>query len=135
MEKYLPLSTAQYLYRSIIELHFRFFCSVLGVCSTAGLDKLQKLQNCATRIASNSSYDASSQPLLEKLVWQTIGELIDMETTTMVYMSINNEAPSYLTRLFERLSQNTIRELRNTKTDLKLPLLKISSGQTCTLTE
>ena len=47
-----------------------------------------------------------------------------METATMVYRSINNEAPDYLSTLFERLSQNTIKELRNTKTDLKLPLLK-----------
>ena len=46
----------------------------------------------------------------------------------MVYKSINNEAPNYLMSLFERLSQNTARELRNTKTDLKLPLLKTSSG-------
>ena len=49
----------------------------------------------------------------------------------MVYLSMNNEAPSYFTSLFERSSQNTVRELRNTKTDLKLPLLKTSSGQKC----
>ena len=49
----------------------------------------------------------------------------------MVYRSINNEAPDYLSTLFERLSQNTIKELRNTKTYLKLPLLKASYGQKC----
>ena len=49
----------------------------------------------------------------------------------MVYRSINNDAPTYLSSLFEMLSENTIRELRNTKTDLKLPLLKTSSGQKC----
>ena len=49
----------------------------------------------------------------------------------MVHKSINNEAPNYLTSLFERLPQNTIRELRNTNTDLKLPLLKTSSGRKC----
>ena len=64
-----------------------------------------------------------------KLGWQTIRAFIDMETAMMVYRSINNEAHNYLTNLFERLSQNTIRELRNTKTDHKLSLLKISSGQ------
>ena len=119
------------MYRSIIEPHFRFCCSVWGVCRGTALNKLQKLQNRATRIASKSPYDARSQSLLEKLGWQTIRELIDIETATMVYRSINNEAPNYLTSLFERLSQNTIRELRNTKTDLKLPLLKTSSGQKC----
>ena len=52
-----------------------------------------------------------------------------METARMVYRSIKNDAPNYLTSLFERLSPNTVRELGNTKTDLKLPLLKTSSGQ------
>ena len=49
----------------------------------------------------------------------------------MVYRSMNNEAPSYLTSLFERLSQSTVMELRNTKTDLKLLLLNTSRGQKC----
>ena len=39
-----------------------------------------------------------------------------------------NEAPNYLTSLFESLFQSTVRELRNTKTDLKMLLLKTSSG-------
>ena len=47
----------------------------------------------------------------------------------MAYRSMNNEAPSYLTSLFERLSQNNVRELRNTEIDFKLLLLKTFSGQ------
>ena len=66
---------------------------------------------------------------MEKLGWQPTRELISIETAMMVYLSINSEAPSYLTSLFERLSQNTVSELRTTKTDLKLPLLKTSSRQ------
>ena len=45
----------------------------------------------------------------------------------MVYRSCN-EAPNYIASLFERLSQNTVRELLNSKTDLKLPLPETSSG-------
>ena len=66
-----------------------------------------------------------------KLGWQTIRELIDMETAMVECQSINNEAPNYLTSLFESLSQNTVRELQNTKTDHKLPLLKIPTGKRC----
>ena len=130
-KKYLPLTTVQSMYRSIIEPHLRFCCSVWAVCNGTALNKLQKLQNRAARIATDSPYDAPSLPLLEKLGWQTIRELIDIETAMMVYRSINNEAPNYITGLFERLSQNTIRELHNTKTELKMPLLKTSSGQKC----
>ena len=130
-KRHLPLTTVQSMYRSIAEPHFRFFCSVWGVCSATALDKLQKLQNHAARIATNSPYDAPSQPLLEKLGWQPIKELINIKTVMMVYRSMNNEAPSYLTNLLEGSSQNTVRELRTTKTDHKLPLLKTSRGQKC----
>ena len=75
-------------------------------------------------MAASSPYGA---PSLEKLG----RELIDMETATMVYRSINNGAPDYFSTLFERFSQNTIKELRNTKTDFKVPLLKTSNGQKC----
>ena len=50
-----------------------------------------------------------------------------MKTVTMVYQSINYEAPNYFSSLFEKLSQTTIEEVRSTKNDLKLSLLKISS--------
>ena len=119
------------MYRSIIEPHFRFCCSGWGVCSAIAMNKEQKLQNRVARIATNSPCDAPSQPLLEKLGWQCIKEFITTETAMMVYRSINNEVPSYLTSLFERLSQNTVRELRNTKTDLKLLLSKTSRGNKC----
>ena len=36
----------------------------------------------------------SSSPLLSKLEWPTIDEIIKGETTNMVYKSINNLAPN-----------------------------------------
>ena len=83
-KRYVPRTTVQSMYDSIIEPHFRFCCSVWGVCSATALNKLQRLQNRAARIATSSPYDAPSQPVLEKLGWQTIRELIDTETATMV---------------------------------------------------
>ena len=49
----------------------------------------------------------------------------------MLYLSINNEVPTYLSSTFEKLSQNAIRMIRNTRNYLKLPLLKASSVQKC----
>ena len=48
------------------------------------MNQLQKLQNRAARIITNSSFDASSRPLIAKLDWQTIEELISNESKTMV---------------------------------------------------
>ena len=91
------------------------------------MNKLRKLENRAARIATKTIYDVPFQPILEKLGWQTIRELSNRESATMVYQSINNEAPKFLSSLFDRLSQNAIRELPNTETYSKLPLLEISN--------
>ena len=42
------------LYNSIIEPHFSYCCSVWGSCGASKLDMLQKLQNKAARIVTNS---------------------------------------------------------------------------------
>ena len=45
------------------------------------------------------------------------------------YKALHNEALKYLKELFHRLSDIQNRELRNSKTDLHIPLLRSSSGQ------
>ena len=49
----------------------------------------------------------------------------------MVYKSVNNQAPIYLTEMFVRLPDACKRELRNTKTDLVVPRRKSAFGQKC----
>ena len=44
------------LYRSIKEPHFRYCCSVWGSCGASKLDVLQKLQNKAARMVTNSPF-------------------------------------------------------------------------------
>ena len=58
---------------------------------------------------------------IEKLGWKTIDELIDIESKTMVFKSLNELAPPYLRILFRKNSQSTSYRLRNTSTDLSLP--------------
>ena len=61
---------------------------------------------------------------------QTAASFLDRrETVKIVYMALNNEASKYLKELFHRLSDIPNRELRNSKTDLHVPLLRTSSGQ------
>ena len=128
-KRYLPLKTVQMLYRSLIEPYFRYCCPIWGSASSANLKRLQKLQNRAASIVTDSPYDAHSEPLIKKLVWLTIKQLIDTETVKIVYKALHNEAPKYLKELFHRLSDFQNRELRNTETDLHIPLLRTSLGQ------
>ena len=81
------------------------------------------------RIVTNSPYNASALPLIGCLGLLTIKELIDFETSKMVYKSLNVLAPDYLRDIFQKISEATNRQLRNSNTDLRLPLLRTSTGQ------
>ena len=130
-KSFLPLASLKALYKGIVEPHFRYCCSVWGCAGSTDINQLQKLQNRAARIITNSSFDASSRPLIAKLGWQTIEELIRNESKTMVFKSLNDLAPQYLCNLFTKNSACSSRNLRNTETDLRLPKKRSANGQKC----
>ena len=130
-KKFLPGVTLENLYTGIVEPHFRYCCSVWGCCGSSEIKQLQKLQNRAARIVTNSSFDSPSRPLIERLGWKTIEQLISNESKTMVFKSLNDLAPQYLSSLLKRNSQCSTRCLRNTETDLRLPKKTSANGQKC----
>ena len=114
----LPEETLNTLYTGIIEPHFRYCCLVWGCSGVTEINQLQKLQNRAARTVTGSSFDTPCQPLIKKLGWKTIDQLITSETYIMVYKSLHELAPQYMCNLFTRASQLASRCLRNTLTDL-----------------
>ena len=90
---------------------------------------LQKLQNRAARIVTNSSYDAPATNLIKELKWPTVHDMIKQETSTIVFKSINGLAPTYLSTLFIRNSTGETVNLRNSETDLLAPRMKTTNGQ------
>ena len=111
------------------EPYFRYCCSVWGACGLIEKNRLQKFQNRAAKIVSNSKFDAPSRPLIERLGWKTIDKLIAEESNTKVYKSLNDLAPQYLGCLFTRNSAGEARTLRNTSTDLRIPKKTSLIGQ------
>ena len=128
---FLPRETIIKLYAGIVEPHFRYCCSVWGCCGATEKRHLQKLQNRAARILTNSSFDAPGIPLVRMLGWKTIEELIDHESKMMIFKSLHRLAPQYMGDLFTRNSQSNSHILRNTATDLRLPKKRSSNGQKC----
>ena len=128
-KKFLPSGDLQKMYRGIVEPHFSYCCSVWGCCSETKLNSLQKIQNRAARITTNSPYDASAAPLLQNLGWPSIKDLIRKETATLTYKALNSLAPQYLGELFSKCSEGSERILRSTETNLQIPLLRTSTGQ------
>ena len=120
---------AQAIRFCIVEPLFRYCCSVWGCAGSTELNKLQKLQNVAARIITNSSFDTPSRPLIDQLGWKTIEQLIASEFKTMVFKSLYELAPQYLCDLFTRNSKCSSYVLRNSETHLRLPMKKSSNGQ------
>ena len=76
-----------------------------------------------------ASYDAPSELLRRDLDWLSVKEMIVKETSTMMYKSLNDLAPKYLSDLFVRLSNFHILEQRKTKSNLAVPLMRTVNGQ------
>ena len=125
-ENFVSMEALKGIYRNIVEPHLNYCCSVWGSSGITRIESLQKLQNMAARIVTGSSYDAASEALPKDLGWLSVKEVIVKETSTMMHKSLNDLAPKYLS---VRLSDFHILDLRNTKSNLAVPLMRTVSGQ------
>ena len=57
--------------------------------------------------------------------------MIQQETVGMVYKAINNQAPEYLSVLFNRVSVMTGRTIRNANINLRPPRLNTTLAHNC----
>ena len=87
-KSFLTQDTLKTLCTGIAELHFRYCCSVWGNRGASKRNHLQKLQNRAVKILTNSSYDADARPLLKDLGLNKIQDLINSETKIMVFKAL-----------------------------------------------
>ena len=95
-KQYLPISTVKTMYNSLVEPYFRYCCPVWGNAGVTAIDKLQKLQNRAAKLVTNSPFDATTLPVIRTLDWPTVRELIDFESQKMVFRSLNGDVPSFI---------------------------------------
>ena len=126
---FLPEAIVKTLYTSIVEPHFQYCCSVWGCCNSTGILQLQRLQNRAACIVTNSHFDAPSKPLIQSLGWKTIEQLINRQVNLTFFKCLNSIAPNYLCDILTKNTVNATRSLRNTDTDLRLPLKSSANGQ------
>ena len=116
-------------YKGIARLHLSYCCSVWGFCNESNISALRKIQNRAARIVTNSQYDASAAPLIQKLGWLTINILVKKETPTLICKSLSLLAPDYLTNLFIKCSGGGELFMLSSDIDVRIPLLKTINGQ------
>ena len=62
--------------------------------------RLQRLQNRAVRVLTNTCYDADANQLLKELGWDNLETRRQKLKAEMVYKSLNGLAPNYLSSKF-----------------------------------
>ena len=106
---------------------FPLLLSRVGLLWCTCKNHFQKLQNRAVRIITNISFDALGIPLVRRLDWKTIEELIAHELELMIFTSIHGQVPQYMRDLFTKISQLTSHNLHNIATDLWQPQKRFST--------
>lgn len=99
-------------------------CLLVGLPKKS-ISKLQRIQNMAAKLVCNKHKFDSAKSCLKELHWLPIEYRIKFKCMCIVYKCVNNKAPDYLKRLFNRKSENLHNLRSNSNTmDLLVPRTK-----------
>ena len=88
------------IYNALIPSQFDYCNIVWGNCGKTLFDRLQKLQNRAARVLTFSRYDADANRLFRQLNWKDLSTQFQIQKALMVYKSLNDLVPGYLSSKF-----------------------------------
>ena len=108
---FITIDVANKIYKAIIQPHIDYCSTVWDRLGSTLLDKIQKLQNRAARIVTQSNYYTSASSLVEELGWDNVSTRRKKQKAILMFKTLNNSAPEYLRNLFT--DRNTHYSLRN----------------------
>ncbi len=112
----LSVSDAEKLVHAFMTSRLDYCNALLGVCPASSINKLQIVQNAASRVLTRSrKYDHITQ-ILQSLHWLPIKFRISYKILLLSYKALNDLAPVYLTNLLSRY--NPTRSLRSQNSGL-----------------
>ena len=122
---YLPLDTRLTYYKTFLQPHIDY-CNIIWGQSNH-IMRLLKLQKMALRIIYDKPKMSASKPLFKESGLLPIQERVKLRTVTMVYKSVNNTAPQYISDMFKIKSAHQTRVTRSsTRQDLCIPKAKLT---------
>ena len=116
----LPTDVEAQIYNALRLPHFDYCSPVWDGTSGCLSDKLQKLQNRAARVITQSPFDTSSNLLLAMLKWEKLSLRRKKQKALIMYKALNKLALDYLQCLFTQRHVNDY-NLRNLEGKLSLP--------------
>ena len=96
IRQYLTQDTMQTLVLGIVMSHRDYLKAIFSDLPEGGLTNLQRIQNAGAKLVLQKDSSASSTECLCALHWLPIGERFDYKILTLVFKSLNNQAPMYL---------------------------------------
>ena len=107
------------MYNALVVPYFDY-CSPVGGCiGKCQSERLQKLQNRAARIITNSDYMTPSSCLLHDLGWDTLEKRRTKQLAITMYNVVNEHFPLRLHELFQTTSQVHTYNLRKSAHSLR----------------
>jgi len=116
---HIPLETAIIIYNSLITPWFDYCDVVWDDLPKTQAERIQKLQNRAARIVTQSSYDIRSKEILANLGWDNLKLRREKHKAIAMCKTINCLAPQNLKKLFN--DQTTNYTLRGRENNLSPP--------------
>ena len=135
LSKYIDKRSMTQDYNSYILPIFDHGCMIWGRCTTANTQRLLKLQKRAARIILKADILTPSQRMFSELRWLSFPRRVQYHTCVMVYKTLNNLAPEYISDLFQiHTTQVSDTHNRNTRSVdhelLRIPSFKTSLYET-----
>jgi hypothetical protein len=85
-------------YQGFIELYFSYCAPLWDGLGDTLSDRLQKLQNRAAHVITRSSYDISSNLLLDQLKWNNLSVNRQKQKAILMYKTLSGQTPQYSLR-------------------------------------
>ena len=101
IRKFLTYETAKILVNSLVLSRLDYCNSLLYGLPTVHLNKLQRVQNAAARLISNTSRFDHITPTLINLHWLPVKHRIDFKLLLIVFKALHGPAPDYLIELIK----------------------------------
>ena len=127
IRKYLDESTAHAAVRAIVLSRLDYCNSLLYGAKTKNIHRLQLLQNHSARLIFHQPKSTHTTPLLNTLHWLPIQQRLQFKTDTLVFKSLQNLSPSYLTDLIH-VTHSSYNLRSNNRTVIHIPRCRTKAG-------
>ena len=116
------------LIKTLVFSKLFYYSSVWSNTSKKNIDRLQKVQNFAARLVTDTRKFDHITPVLTQLNWYSVTNTLDFKDAIMTYKCLNGLAPKYLLERFKKLSQLYNSNTRS-KDMLQIPFYRSAAGQ------